>query len=341
MSLKTTVESSAAPGTATVPNRRREFNFSNGVAPTSTASPNAHRNILITAGTVIVLPFLCTVFAIVSLFVRGITAYELALCIGFYSLTMLGINVGFHRHFAHNSFKTSSVMRIILAILGSMAGQGPLFWWVAVHRRHHRHSDGPGDPHSPNLVEGTGWKRELKGFWYGHIRWMLSKEITNWVHFAPDLLKDRSLFFMHRTYFLWLALGLAIPTSIAGAVSGTWTGAFYGLIWGGFVRMCLVDHALWFVGSISHMFGTRPFAAATRDRSCNNYFVALVAFGEGLQNNHHAFPNSANHRVWWWEPDFAADVIRLLRIFGLIWNVKTPSASAITKAKGTPGIIEL
>lgn len=312
-----------------------------GPVPVSIASPKAHRNIILTASTVITLPFLATVYAIASLFYRGISNLEIILFISFYCLTMLGINVGFHRHFAHNSFKTSSAMRIGLAILGSMAGQGPLFWWVAVHRRHHRHSDGPGDPHSPNLVKGKGWKRELQGFWYGHIRWMLSKEITNWAHFAPDLLRDRRLFFMHRTYFLWLSLGLVIPTLIAWMATGNWIGALYGLLWGGIVRICLVDHALWFVGSISHMFGTRPFAAATRDRSCNNYFVAVVAFGEGLQNNHHAFPNSANHRVRWWEPDFAADVIRILRICGLVWNVKAPSPSAIAKAKNSAGIIEL
>lgn len=321
--------------------RRRDFNFSSGVKPVTIASPKAHRSIRITAGTVVIVPFLATVFAVYSLFHRGITRTELALFVGFYTLTLLGINVGFHRHFAHNSFKTSKAMRVIFCILGSMAGQGPLYWWVAVHRRHHRLSDGPGDPHSPNLVPGKGWVREVKGFFYGHIAWMFSNEITNWVHFAPDLIKDRALFLMHRTYFLWLALGLAIPTAIGGWAGHGWTGAAYGLLWGGLVRLCLVDHALWFVGSISHMMGTRPFARATADRSCNNHAVALIAFGEGLQNNHHAFPNSANHRIHWWEPDFAADVIFLLSKVGLVWNVKKPSPALVAKARGHEGIVEL
>lgn len=328
------------PETPAAP-RRREFKFSSGIQPVTIASPKAHRNIRVTAGAVVIVPFAATLFAIGSLFFRGIPRTEIALLVVFYTLTLLGINVGFHRHFAHNSFKTSKPMRVALAILGSMAGQGPLYWWVAVHRRHHRHSDGPGDPHSPNLVPGKGWLREIKGFWYGHVAWMFSNEITNWMHFAPDLIKDRALFLMHRTYFLWLLLGLALPTAIGGIVEHSWAGAFFGLVWGGLVRLCLVDHALWFVGSISHMFGTRPFAAATADRSCNNHAVALIAFGEGLQNNHHAFPNSANHRIHWWEPDFAADVIFVLKKLGLIWNVKTPSPALVAKARGHQGIVEL
>ncbi len=321
--------------------KKREFKFSSGIKSVTMASPAAERNIKVTAGAIVIIPFIATVYAISSLFFRGITVTEGSLLLSFYTLTLLGINVGFHRHFAHNAFKTSGPMRVVFAILGSMAGQGPLYWWVAVHRRHHRHSDGPGDPHSPNLNSGKGWKREVKGFWYGHIKWMFSKEITNWVHFAPDLIKDRALFLMHRTYFLWLILGLALPTSIGAIVQHSWSGAFYGLLWGGLVRICLVDHALWFVGSISHMYGTRPFAAATQDRSCNNYAVAIIAFGEGLQNNHHAFPNSAHHRIQWWEPDFAADIINLLQKFKLVWNVKLPSAALIAKARGQQGIVEL
>ena len=150
-----------------------------------------------------------------------------------------------------------------------------------------------------------------------------------YVNHRADLLRDRGLFLIHRFYFFWLALGLALPVAIGWYWIGGLQGAALGLLWGGLVRMCLVDHASWCVGSISHMFGSRPFEAITRDRSANNYWVAIVAFGEGLQNNHHAFPGAAAHALHWWEPDLSIWVIRLLKLVGLVWDVKHPSQAEI------------
>jgi len=277
---------------------------------------------------VVVLPFLAVLLSIWMINKNGISSFGVGIFIVMYFLGMLGITVGFHRLFAHRSFETSWPMKVFLSILGSMSAQGPLFFWVATHRRHHAYSDQPGDPHSPQLSR-PGPFQKLRGLWFGHIAWMFSKELTNWVKFAPDLMKDRKLFQMHQLYFLWLSLGLLVPALLGWLVTGTVYGALEGFIYGGLVRIFFVNHALWAVGSISHMFGKRPLLAKTKDKSANNYWVALAAFGEGNQNNHHAYPSSAKHGLKWWEPDITYWVIRMLNALRLIWEVNVPSKDEI------------
>jgi stearoyl-CoA desaturase (delta-9 desaturase) len=208
-----------------------------------------------------------------------------------------------------------------------------LVTWVASHRRHHAYSDQPGDPHSPNL-QGSGWRGLLHGLWHAHVGWMFSDELTDWSRFARDVMQDRTLFKIHQSYFLWVGLGLLLPLVLGGLLTGTWMGAATGLLWGGFVRMFLVNNGSWAVGSVCHVFGSRPFN--NRDHSANNYLVAIWTFGEGLQNNHHAFPSSASHALTWWEPDVSMGFIRLLQALGLVWDVKTPSSRAIELARSVP-----
>src|SRR5262249_19693152 len=145
---------------------------------------------------------------------------------------------------SHRSFQTSAPIRVLFAVLGSTAGQGPVLFWAAIHRRHHQYSDQPGDPHSPNL-HGDGVWGLLKGFWHAHTGWMFVHEITDWGRWIPDLLRDRALFRVNRLYFLWLFLGLAVPAVVGGVISGTWTGAVLGFLWGGLVRLFLLHHCTW------------------------------------------------------------------------------------------------
>jgi stearoyl-CoA desaturase (delta-9 desaturase) len=282
------------------------------------------------AAAVVVLPFLAVLFAVYQVCTGGVGLVEWGLLAGMYVLCILGTTVGLHRHFTHRAFKARRPLRAVLAVVGSMAAQGPLLYWVASHRRHHAYSDQPGDPHSPNL-HGGGWRGLVAGLWHAHIGWMFSEEQSDWAHFARDVMQDRMLFRIHQTYFTWVVLGLLLPAGIGGLLTWTWVGAANGLVWGGLVRMFLVNHASWCVGSVCHVWGTRPFE--TRDRSANNYPVALFTFGEGLQNNHHAFQNSAAHRVAWWQPDFSMTVIRALELVGLVWEVKVPTTEAIRAAR--------
>jgi stearoyl-CoA desaturase (delta-9 desaturase) len=285
------------------------------------------------AAVVVALPLLGTIFAIYQVIAIGVGWFEIGMLALMYILCTIGANVGLHRHFAHRSFNAYRPVRIALAILGAMAAQGPLITWVAAHRRHHAYSDRPGDPHSPNL-HGEGWYGLVAGLWHAHIGWMFSNESSDWARFARDVLQDRGLLKIHQTYFIWVFLGLALPTVLGACITGTWQGAANGFLWGGLVRMFVVNNGAWAVGSICHVFGTRPFN--NRDHSANNYLVAVVTFGEGLQNNHHAFPSAAGHAVAWWQPDFGLWFILLLRGVRLAWDVKMPSPKTIAEARVKP-----
>jgi len=247
---------------------------------------------------VVVVPFLATIYAIVLLWQRYVNGLDLALMIGLYLLSGLGITIGYHRMLTHKSFETSPVMKAILLILGTMAIEGQPSDWASTHIQHHAHSDEEDDPHSP-----------LVSLWHSHVGWM-------WHHASqPDIYgkwvaKDPLVAWVDRTWLIWVVSGLLIPLAIAG-----WSG----FLWGGLVRVFLTHHITWSVNSICHTFGQRPFN--TNDASRNNWIVGLFAFGEGWHNNHHAFPRSAFHGLRWWQIDLSAYIIRLMEVTGLVWNV--------------------
>jgi stearoyl-CoA desaturase (delta-9 desaturase) len=260
--------------------------------------------------------------AIGQLWGYGVGPVELGLLAGGFALTMTGVMVGYHRHFAHTAFQTTRPVRVLLAFLGSTAGEGPVLYWAAVHRRHHAHSDRPGDPHSPHL-SGPGLRGWLHGLWHSHVGWLfVHHEDADRIRYILDLLRDRLVLRMSQLYPLWMFLGLAIPTALGGLWSGTWAGAGLGLLWGGLVRVFLCQHSLWVVNSITHLYGNAPFRV--QDESRNNFWIAIPTWGESWHNNHHAFPYSAYHGLRWWQIDPSAYVIRLLKLLGLAWDVKVP-----------------
>jgi stearoyl-CoA desaturase (Delta-9 desaturase) len=213
----------------------------------------------------VVLPLAGFVAAVVSLWGHGFGWADFALLGGMYLLTALGITVGFHRLFTHKSFETNAVVRFVLAALGSMAVQGSVLNWVAQHRRHHRYSDTPDDPHSPQHG-GRGLLGRLRGFWHAHIGWAFAPDPAGLDRYVPDLRKLASVRVASALFPLWLVLGLAIPAAVGGILSGTWEGALFGLIWGGLVRVFLVHHVTWSVNSVCHLWGTRPYPEKDRSR---------------------------------------------------------------------------
>ena len=149
-----------------------------------------------------------------------------------YIPTGLGITVGYHRLFTHRSFAARRWVRVTLAILGSMAVEGPVIEWVANHRKHHAHSDVEGVPHSPHVGHGAGLRGKLRGLWHAHLGWLFrSGSAANRRRYAPDLLADPAVAFVDRTFLLWVALGLAIPFGLGYALSGTIDGALTALPW--------------------------------------------------------------------------------------------------------------
>jgi stearoyl-CoA desaturase (delta-9 desaturase) len=245
---------------------------------------------------------------------------DLAVLAVTYLLTGLGVTVGFHRLFTHRSFKTSTAMRVLLGALGSAAVEGPVIEWVSNHRKHHQFSDQPGDPHSPHVDHGSGWRGALGGLFHAHVGWIFKGDaLASEERYAKDLLADPVVRFLDRTFLLWALAGLAFPFALGMALTGSLVGGLTGLLWGGAVRLFFVHHATFSINSLCHFFGRRRFD--TGDESRNLLWLALPTLGEAWHNNHHAFPTSARHGLRWWQIDPSAWLIAGLERSGLVWDV--------------------
>jgi stearoyl-CoA desaturase (Delta-9 desaturase) len=248
-----------------------------------------------------------------------------------YGLTGLGVTVGFHRLLTHRSFKAGPFVRGLFAVLGSAAIEGPAISWVADHRKHHKFSDQPGDPHSPHVDHGVGWGGALRGLLHAHMGWLFRHDQRGArARYAPDLLADPVIRFVDRTFVLWVLVGLAVPFGLGVAIGGSIAAGLTGLLWGGAVRIFVLHHVTYSINSICHVFGRRKFR--TSDESRNVFWLALPSFGESWHNNHHAFPTSASHGVGRWQLDPSALVIRGLERCGLAWDVVRVSQDRQTKA---------
>lgn len=274
----------------------------------------------------VVLPFIGFIVSVILLWGRGFTWVELVLLVVMYTVTGLGVTLGYHRLFTHRSFETRRPIRFILGVMGSMAVQGSLLKWVADHRRHHQLSDLPGDPHSPHL-HGGGLFGMLRGIWHSHVGWLFEPAAPGLHQQVKDLLADRIHVVVDRLFVVWVALGLLIPAVLGGLLAGSWWGVLLGFLWGGLARIFLVHHLTWSINSICHIWGGQPFRS--RDQSRNNVFFGIMAFGEGWHNNHHAFPTSARHGLFWWQFDLTYVIIRAMQAVGLAWEVRLPTPAAL------------
>jgi stearoyl-CoA desaturase (delta-9 desaturase) len=266
-------------------------------------------------------PLLGVIAAIVLLWDRAVGPLELALLIGLYMLTALGVTLGYHRMFTHRAFESSRAFRAIVAVLGSMAVQGSVITWVADHRKHHTFTDQDGDPHSPHLA-GPGFWGAIKGLWHAHVGWLFETVGTaERERFAADLLKDRVVRVVDKLFFLWVGLSFAIPFALGWLLGGGLGAAVTALLWGGFVRVFLLHHVTWSINSVCHFFGRVRFD--TEDESRNVFWLAPLSMGEAWHHNHHAFPTSAFHGLSRFErlADPTGLLIALFEKLGLVWNV--------------------
>jgi stearoyl-CoA desaturase (delta-9 desaturase) len=194
-----------------------------------------------------------------------------------------------------------------------MALEGSLNSWCARHRQHHQTTDKPGDPHSP-----------LDGKWHAHFGFLLTEKDPDEKK-IPDLVKDPMLAFVSKHFLLWSVIGLLLPPAIAWAFTCSIPELMYGFLWGSLVRVCIVHHVTWSINSVCHLWGTRAYN--TDDLSRNNFFLALLSFGEGFHNNHHADQHSARHGFRWWEFDVSWYIIRTMEICHLATAIKHPNVS--------------
>ncbi len=219
----------------------------------------------------------------------------------------IGICLGYHRYFTHRSFSTPKPFEYFLAIMGCLAGEAGPIAWVAAHRYHHTYSDQGPDPHSP-----------LKGFFWAHMGWLFAREdnlntLEACKRYTPDMARDR--------FLVWLDKWHILPTFVLAGIL-YWAGGWSFVVWGVFVKSVLVYHSTWLVNSAAHIWGYRTYKSG--DQSTNNWWVALLTFGEGWHNNHHAFQRSARHGMRWWEFDVTYRTIQLLWILGLAKNIHLP-----------------
>ncbi|KAK9066069.1 hypothetical protein SSX86_015471 [Deinandra increscens subsp. villosa] len=227
-------------------------------------------------------------------------------------LSGLGVTLGFHRLLTHRSFKLPKWLEYFFTYWGTHGGQRDPIYWVSVHKNHHNHTDTEKDPHSPN-----------EGFWFSHMGWFFHNDYlaakcgesgTGEYSNVPELQSQWFYRFLHQTYF-WHTIGLGTILYLLGG--------FPYLAWGMGMRAVMVNHFTFLVVSVCHIWGERPWN--TPDRSTNNWWAALLSFGEGWHNNHHAFPSSARHGLEWWQFDLTWEVIKFLEMVGLAKDIKLPS----------------
>jgi fatty-acid desaturase len=222
----------------------------------------------------------------------------------YWATTGLGISLGYHRLHTHRSYKTPQWIDYTFAVCGALTLEGGPISWVATHRIHHQKSDQEGDPHSPR-----------DGAWWAHVGWLLFGEANHMntiamSKYAPDLAKHR--------FYVWLNNYHWLPMVVMGGVLAL--GGLPLFLWGIFVRVVFGLHATWLVNSATHMWGKRRFE--TRDDSRNNWWVALITFGEGWHNNHHAHPTSARHGLAWYEFDPSWILLQLMSKVGLATSIQ-------------------
>ena len=265
----------------------------------------------------VVVPFIGVLAAVILLWDRAVDWTDLAIMAVMYLTTAVGITVGFHRLLTHRAFQTYPWVERLFALLGSLSVQGSVMDWVADHRKHHAHTDREGDPHSPHVGHGSGFR----GLVHAHVGWLLETQgRADWKRYATELYEDPAMRRIGRGFPWLVLLSLLIPT-VAGFILHGFTlgGALRGYVWGGLVRIFFVHHVTWSVNSVCHFFGTRRFDID--DRSTNVSWLALLSLGESWHHNHHAFPRSAYHGLRWWEIDPSGLIISGMRRVGLAWNV--------------------
>lgn len=260
------------------------------------------------------IPFIC-----IHLLATGVFFFEFhwslpVLCLVSYYVRMFGITAGFHRYFAHRTYKMNRFWQFWMAVLATASAQKGVLWWASHHRHHHKYSDQPEDIHSP----------KLRGFLWSHMGWILCSKYdqTRW-ELIPDFAKYPELRWLNKYHLvppmmvgtaIWLAFGWA------------------GLFWGYFLSTVLLWHGTFTINSLSHVFGKRRFQ--TTDTSRNNFWLALLTLGEGWHNNHHHYQYCARQGFFWWEIDISYYIIRGLSYLGITSQIKEPPLKLIIDHEG-------
>ena len=252
------------------------------------------------------IPFVLVHLVPVLAIFTGVSVTAVVLGVLLYLGRMFFITAGYHRYFAHRSYRLNRFWQLVMAFGGTTSVQkGPL-WWAAHHRDHHRFSDTERDVHSPTQ----------KGFFWSHVGWILCDKYaeTDYDRIRDFAAYPELVFLNKRDWIGPWALGIACY------LIGGWSG----LVIGFFLSTVLLWHATFTVNSLAHVFGRRRYA--TEDTSRNSVLIAALTLGEGWHNNHHYYQASARQGFFWWEWDPSFYVLKTLSFVGIVKGLRTPPA---------------
>ncbi len=237
---------------------------------------------------------------------------------GFWLITALGITVSYHREITHQAIKLRPWIKYIMAFFALLSLQGMIKDWTTEHRRHHKHVDAEGDPHSPHFpYGGSVWT----GFLHAHFGWLFLKDVHDYEN-IPDILLDKGFRKLDNLFPFIVVLTFLLPGLITLLFVPSFQGFATGVFWGGIVRVFVVHHLTWLVNSWGHLWGSRPWK--TGDYSTNNFVLGVLTMGEGFHNNHHGFEYSARLGLKWWEIDGGWYLIKLLDVLGQVEHIRLP-----------------
>ncbi len=248
------------------------------------------------------LPFILMHLAVFTVFFVHFSWSSVLLCLALYYVRMFTITAGYHRYFAHRTYKMGRIPQFLMAWVGSTAIQKGVLWWAANHRIHHRYSDQPGDVHSP----------KQQGFWWSHVGWILSEKHakTQW-----EQIKDLAQYPELR----WINKYHLVPV-VSYALVVLWLGGWSAFVWGFVISTILLWHGTFMINSVMHLWGSRRYI--TSDTSRNNFLLALITLGEGWHNNHHCYISSANQGFFWWEIDISYYVLKILSWLHIVRDLR-------------------
>ena len=241
----------------------------------------------------------------------SLIGWTLALIVG----SLMSITAGYHRLYAHKTYRANKLVEWVLLLFGTLATQGSVLQWAHDHRLHHKHVDTDKDPYSAP-----------RGFWYSHLLWMFEKNEPLNERYLKDLIQDKVLRFQHRWYGWTMAIVNILAVLLLAWITGDLIGAF---VIGFLVRLFIVHHSTWFINSLCHMWGAQPYSS--EHTAVNNFILAFLTYGEGYHNYHHTFAGDYRNGVRWYQFDPAKYMIWLMSKVGLTWDLKRTDPLMIKK----------
>ena len=249
----------------------------------------------------------------------------------FVTLSSIGLSIGFHRHFTHHAFKTSTAGKMVLGILGTWTMQGSIISWVADHRRHHRFADQQYDPHSPWANDQGFINNRVAGWWHAHMGWKFTCAVSDEGRYVPDLMKDPVAVFLTRFYWPVAISGYLLPGAL-GWLYGGWQECVTCLLWAGCFRAVVLQQFEGIANSLTHLFGSK--VEGSKDESRDNLLITFVLLGEGLHNYHHQNATAAvNHPAKF---DVFGHMIMLCERLGWVWDLRKGKPAAVASAAPSP-----